>query len=182
MERKPEPGSMPLFEGLAGNGFNETEGNVDEMAYLPTMSPLEEVLSDYSASGLSLKAHPLQFIRSHLMQHGVMTAAGACSRPEGSRVVVVGIVLSRQRPATAKGIIFLTLEDETDSVNVVVPKDVWQECDPKDRRMPVVMVKGRIQRRGNVVHLLARRLVAWSEDDANELSLVDLPRMSRDFC
>ena len=149
---------------------------------MPTTSPLEEVLSDYRASGLSLKAHPLQFVRPHLIQHGVVTAAGACSCPEGRRVVVVGIVLSRQRPATAKGIIFLTLEDETDSVNVVVPKDVWQECDPKDRRMPVVMVKGRIQRRGNVVHLLARRLVAWSEDDANELSLVDLPRMSRDFC
>jgi len=182
MERKPEPGSMPLFEGLAGNGFNETESSFDEMAYLPAMSPLEEVLSDYCASGLSLKAHPLQFIRSHLMQHGVVTAAGACSRPEGSRVAVVGIVLSRQRPATAKGIIFLTLEDETDVVNVVVPKAVWQECDPKDRRMPVIMVKGRIQRRGNVVHLLARRLVAWSEDDANELSLIDLPKMSRDFC
>ena len=182
MERKPESGSMPLFEGLSGNSLNETESSFDDAAYLPTTSSLEEVLSDYRASGLSLKAHPLQFIRSHLMQHGVETAAGACSRPEGSRVVVVGIVLSRQRPATAKGVIFLTLEDETDIVNVVVPKAVWQDCDPKDRRMPVVTVEGRIQRRGNVVHLLARRLAAWSEGDANELSLGDLPQMSRDFC
>ena len=182
MDRKPEPGSMPLFEGLAGNGLNETESSFDETADLPTTSPLEEVLSDYRASGLSLKAHPLQFIRSHLMQHGVVTAAGACSRPEGSRVAVVGIVLSRQRPATAKGTIFLTLEDETDIVNVVVPKAVWQRCDPENRRVPVLMVKGRIQRRGKVVHLLARRLEAWSEDDTNELSLIDLPRMSRDFC
>ena len=182
MDHKPEPGSMPLFEGLAGNGFNETESSFDETADLPTTSPLEEVLSDYRASGLSLKAHPLQFIRSHLMQHGVVTAAGACSRPEGSRVAVVGIVLSRQRPATAKGTIFLTLEDETDIVNVVVPKAVWQRCDPENRRVPVLMVKGRIQRRGKVVHLLARRLEAWSEDDTNELSLIDLPRMSRDFC
>ena len=94
----------------------------------------------------------------------------------------MGIVLSRQRPATAKGVIFLTLEDETDIVNVVVPKAVWQDCDPKDRRMPVVTAEGRIQRRGNVVHLLARRLAAWSEGDANELSLGDLPQMSRDFC
>ncbi len=182
MERKPEPGSMPLFEGLAGNGFNETESIFDETGGLPTTSPLEEVLSDYRASGLSLKAHPLQFVRPHLIQHGVVTAAGACSCPEGRRVVVVGIVLSRQRPATAKGTIFLTLEDETDIVNVVVPKAVWQHCDPKNRRATVLMVKGRIQRRGNVVHLLARRLEAWGEDDANELSLVDLPRMSRDFC
>ena len=182
MERKPEPGSMPLFEGLAGNGFNETESSFDETGDLPMTSHLEEVLSDYRALGLSLKAHPLEFIRSHLMQHGVVTAAGACSCPEGGRVIVVGIVLSRQRPATAKGTIFLTLEDETDIVNVVVPKAVWQHCGPKNRRAPVLMVKGRIQRRGNVVHLLARRLVAWSEDDANELSLIDLPKMSRDFC
>jgi error-prone DNA polymerase len=182
MERKPEPGSMPLFEGLAGNGFNETESSFDETGDLPMTSHLEEVLSDYRALGLSLKAHPLEFIRSHLMQHGVVTAAGACSCPEGGRVIVVGIVLSRQRPATAKGTIFLTLEDETDIVNVVVPKAVWQHCGPKNRRAPVLMVKGRIQRRGNVVHLLARRLEAWREDDTNELSLVDLPRMSRDFC
>lgn len=182
MDHKPEPGSMPLFEGLAGNGFNETESSFDETADLPTTSPLEEVLSDYRASGLSLKAHPLHFIRSHLMQHGVVTAAGACSRPEGSRVAVVGVVLSRQRPATAKGTIFLTLEDETDIVNVVVPKAVWQRRDPENRRVPVLMVKGRIQRRGKVVHLLARRLEAWSEGDTNELSLIDLPRMSRDFC
>jgi error-prone DNA polymerase len=173
---------MPLFEGLAGNGLNEIESSFDETADLPTTSPLEEVLSDYRASGLSLKAHPLQFIRSHLIQHGVVTAASACSRPEGSRVVVVGIVLSRQRPATAKGTIFLTLEDETDIVNVVVPEAVWQRCDPENRRVPVLMVKGRIQRRGKVVHLLARRLEAWSEDDTNKLSLIDLPRMSRDFC
>ena len=73
-------------------------------------------------------------------------------------------------------------EDETGIVNVVVPKAVWQHCGPKNRRAPVLMVKGRIQRRGNVVHLLARRLEAWREDDTNELSLVDLPRMSRDFC
>jgi len=182
MERKPEPGSMPLFEGLDGNGFNETESSFDETGGLPTTSTLEEVLTDYRASGLSLKAHPLQFVRSHLIQHGVVTAAGACSCPEGSRVVVVGIVLSRQRPATAKGTIFLTLEDETGIVNVVVPKAVWQHCDPKNRRATILMVKGRIQQRGNVVHLLARRLEAWGEDNANELSLVDLPRMSRDFC
>ena len=76
----------------------------------------------------------------------------------------------------------MTLEDETDIVNVVVPEAVWQRCDSENRRVPVLMVKGRIQRRGKVVHLLARRLEAWSEDDTNELSLIDLPRMSRDFC
>ena len=182
MERKPEPGSMPLFEGLSNDGFDKAESSFDEVADLPTTSPLEEVLSDYRASGLSLKNHPLHFIRSHLRHCGVLTAKGACSRPEGSKVIVVGVVLSRQRPATAKGLIFLTLEDETDIVNVVVPKAVWQRCDFKDRQASVLMVKGRVQRRGKVVHLLAKRLEAWSGGNENELSLVDLPRMSRDFC
>ena len=182
MERKPEPGSMPLFEGLSNDGFDKAESSFDDVADLPTTSPLEEVLSDYRASGLSLKNHPLHFIRSHLRHCGVLTAKGACSRPEGSRVMVVGVVLSRQRPATAKGLIFLTLEDETDIVNVVVPKAVWQRCDFKDRQASVLMVKGRVQRRGKVVHLLAKRLEAWSGGNENELSLADLPRMSRDFC
>ena len=111
-----------------------------------------------------------------------MAAVTACTRAEGSRVVVVGVVLSRQRPATAKGIIFLTLEDETGTMNAVVPKAVWQHCDAQDRRAPVLMIEGRIQRRGEVVHLLAEQLAAWDESNADGPSLVGLPRMSRDFC
>ncbi|MDG2391145.1 MAG: hypothetical protein P8M30_17695, partial [Planctomycetaceae bacterium] len=67
-------------------------------------------------------------------------------------------------------------------MNAVVPKAVWQHCDSRDRRASVLMIKGRIQRRGEVVHLLAEQLAAWDESDAGEPSLVGLPRMSRDFC
>jgi error-prone DNA polymerase len=182
MERTPEPGSMPLFEVGGCHGLNEMKSGSGEVVNLPIASPLEDVLSDYQTSGLSLGAHPLQFIRKRLSQLGIVAAVTACTRAEGSRVVVVGVVLSRQRPATAKGIIFLTLEDETGTMNAVVPKAVWQHCDAQDRRALVLMIEGRIQRRGEVVHLLAEQLAAWDESHADGPSLVGLPRMSRDFC
>ena len=182
MERTPEPGSMPLFEVGGCHGLNEMKSGSGEVVNLPAASPLEDVLSDYRTSGLSLGAHPLQFVRKRLSQLGIVAAVTACTRAEGSRVVVVGVVLSRQRPATAKGIIFLTLEDETGTMNAVVPKAVWQHCDAQDRRALVLMIEGRIQRRGEVVHLLAEQLAAWDESDTDGPSLVGLPRMSRDFC
>ena len=103
-------------------------------------------------------------------------------RSQGNRVTVVGVVLSRQRPATAKGIIFVTLEDETGVMNAIVPSTVWQHCDSQDRRAPVLMIEGQVQRRGEVVHLLAERLATWDESDTDESLLVGLPRISRDFC
>jgi error-prone DNA polymerase len=85
-------------------------------------------------------------------------------------------VLSRQRPSTAKGIVFLTVEDETGSANVVVRPPVWQAADVQARRGAVVLVEGRIQRRGTVVHILATRL-------RGERGMSPaLPRQSRDFC
>ena len=152
----------PLLAGQGGRSF------------LPPLTTREEVIADYHTSGLSLTAHPLEFERGRLEADGVVTAAAAGTAPEGRRVRVVGIVLTRQRPATAKGMIFLTVEDETGSVNVVVRPDVWQESDHDARRAAVLQVEGRIQRRGMVVHLLATRLAA--------VGATALPRMSRDFC
>jgi len=101
---------------------------------------------------------------------------------------VAGIVLTRQRPATAKGIIFLTVEDETGAANVVVRPDVWEAAEASVRRAAVLVVHGRIQRRGTVVHVLATRLVAGVPATAAasapppSSALASLPRMSRDFC
>jgi error-prone DNA polymerase len=87
---------------------------------------------------------------------------------------VAGIVLTKQRPATAGGMIFLTIEDETGAANIVVRPDVWQAADHAVRRAAVLVVHGRIQRRGQIVHILATSL--------EPLALASLPRMSRDFC
>ena len=134
---------------------------------------------------------------------GSVEIAAANVAPEGRRVCVAGIALCRQRPATAKGMIFLTIEDETAAANIVVCPDVWAAADHAARRAAVLIVEGRIQRRGAVVHIVATRLesavgcrlrVAANSAAADEPppstggipprppALAALPRMSRDFC
>ena len=180
------PGSMPLLEGLGeddedaadaatedGEG-EDGDGDAACRRFLPEMTSQEEVVADYRTTGLSLVAHPLQFGRECREADGIATIATATAAPEGRRVRVAGIVLTRQRPATAKGMIFLSIEDETGAANIVVRPDVWDRADAAARRAAVLVVDGRIQRRGNVVHVVATQL----EADAGTV----LPRMSRDFC
>jgi len=179
MDGLDRPGSLPLFEQPA-RPLPEPAGkkahNEPQVAGLAPMTRCEQVLADYRTAGLSLDAHPVHFMRNALAESGVVTTANTARLPEGRRVRVAGIVLSRQRPATAKGIVFLTIEDETGSANVVVRPPVWQAADVQARRAAVIVVEGRIQRRGTIVHVLATRL-----DAAAALSPA-LPRQSRDFC
>ena len=166
-----KPGRRPLLDSL-----DEDDDEADEDAtLLPATTAQEEVIEDYRTGGLSLAAHPLCFERERLAAAGVATTAAAAAAPEGRRVAVAGIVLTRQRPATAKGMIFLTIEDETGAANVVVRPDVWAAAAAPARRAAVLLVHGRIQRRGAVVHVVATRLEAAAPS-------TPLPRMSRDFC
>ena len=197
MQGFDQPGSLPLLDALeasdhdddgddgghVGRGFGRGIDNVEgdgaaregggRPVPLPAMSRQEEVIADYRTAGLSLAAHPLAFEREGLAAAGVAPLAEAVTAPEGRRVLVAGIVLTRQRPATARGLIFLSLEDETGTANVVVRPDVWQAAHHDARRAAVLVVHGRIQRRGQVVHVLATRL--------ETVAVAPLPRMSRDF-
>jgi error-prone DNA polymerase len=164
------PESQPLLRGLQ----DEDDADENDDLLLPALTRQEEVIADYRTAGLSLRSHPLQFERSTLADRGIVTASEAGVAPEGRRVQVAGIVLTRQRPGTAGGTIFLTIEDETGSANIVVQPAVWQTADHAARRAAVLVVHGRIQRRGSVIHILATSL--------EPLSLATLPRMSRDFC
>ncbi len=183
-----KPTSRPLLEGLGDDADDEGDASG-----LPLMTRQDEVIADYRTGGLSLTAHPLVFERPRLATQGVACIAEATVAPEGRRVRVAGIVLVRQRPATAKGMIFLTIEDETGAANIVVRPDIWKAADHAARRTAVLMVEGRIQRRGEVVHVVATRLAtmigsataATSDSTLPEPStseLASLPRMSRDFC
>jgi error-prone DNA polymerase len=183
-------GRRPLFDGL--------DDDVDgDAIFLPPTTRQEEVIADYRSAGLSLEAHPLEFERDWLASIGVSPIEEAVAEPEGRRVRIAGIVLTRQRPATAKGLFFLTIEDETGPANVVVYPDVWEAAPPPARRATVLVVRGRIQRRGAVVHVLATQLEAAvparsggrgeTAADAgapagSSRPLAALPRMSRDFC
>ena len=127
---------------------------------LPETTLGEHVVHDYAAIGLSLKAHPVAFFREDLARRGVITSAEHWDeRLQGRRVSVAGLVLVRQQPGTAKGVIFLTLEDETGIVNVVV----WPKVFEKNRRMVMTAqfleVRGRIEREGLVIHVIADQLI-----------------------
>jgi error-prone DNA polymerase len=142
----------PLLTAFRGDDL------FDEPAVsLPPMPFPEQVAEDYVATGLSLKAHPIGFFRPMLRGLGAITAAEHRNEalPVNSRVTVAGLVLMRQRPGTAKGVAFLTLEDETGIANVIV----WRKLFEAERRVAMtarfLAVRGRLQREGLVIHVLA---------------------------
>ncbi|WP_245764717.1 error-prone DNA polymerase [Planctomicrobium piriforme] len=142
---------------------------------LPTLAPQEEVASDYQTVGLSLRSHPVSFLREQLEKLQV-TPASQLQEGESDRPVkVAGLVLLRQRPSTAKGITFVTLEDETGHVNLIVYQDIWDRFRPAAVGASLMIASGQLQRQHGVIHVLVRRL-----DDGSGL-LREVPVRSRDF-
>jgi len=117
---------------------------------------------DYRTLRLSLKAHPCAFLREELARRGAKPAADLARMRDGRRVAVAGLVLVRQRPGTAKGVVFMTLEDETGPANIIVWKDVFEAHRPAVMRAGLVLVEGRLQVAGQIVHLVAERITDLS--------------------
>ncbi|MDA1116705.1 MAG: error-prone DNA polymerase, partial [Proteobacteria bacterium] len=152
------------------------EARLDEPALLlPPPGEGEDIVADYASLGLSLGRHPLALLRQRLRGLGLLTAAALHARPHGSRARAAGLVTCRQRPETASGVMFLTLEDETGSVNVVVWRDLIERQRPELLGARLLAVEGGIERDGEVVHLIARRLFDHSA------LLGRLQAQSRDF-
>ena len=127
---------------------------------------------------ISLKAHPLSFLRSMLRARRVITAAEAKDEnvsPFGRMVAVAGIVLFRQRPGTAKGVMFMTIEDETGRIDLIVRPDVYERFRDAAVYAKLVIARGRVERRDGVVHLLS---LAFEDVERHS---ENLPRLSRDF-
>jgi error-prone DNA polymerase len=132
---------------------------IEEPAELPPVAAPATVLADYGSIGLSLKAHPISFLRGWLARQGCVPCALArCDQalPTRSRAAMAGLVLVRQRPSTAKGTMFMTIEDESGSANVIVRPEVHDRFRRAIRASSAVIVRGRIERRDGVSHLLAR--------------------------
>jgi error-prone DNA polymerase len=143
---------------------------------LPEMSAAEEVLADYRSIGLSLRAHPLEFLRPELEKMDVVPAERLKRWPDGKPVCVAGIVLVRQRPGTAKGITFVTLEDETGQANLIIRPGVWKRWRRAALGATLLLAHGRLQRQGQIIHVLVTKL----EDLSGRLRA--LVSQSRDFC
>ena len=124
---------------------------------LPVATQGEEMLTDYAALGLSLGYHPLGLARSALQKRGILSSKDIKSTSPSRRVTVAGMVITRQRPSTASGVVFLTLEDELGHINVVVWPRVYERFRSLARDDVLLEVDGQVQREGSVIHVVARR-------------------------
>ena len=172
--------AMPLFDHkVIAEKSTAEQASSGTHTPLPIMQPYEEVVADYRTAGLSLRAHPISFYRKQLEQLGVTPARRLVELENDAPVIVAGLVLLRQRPGTAKGITFVTLEDETGTVNLVVHQHMWDRYYRIARRAPAWIVHGHVQtvreKYSSVIHVVVNRLQAL----ADELRQLDVK--TRDF-
>jgi error-prone DNA polymerase len=127
-------------------------------ASLPALEPIELTEADYRMTGLSLAGHPMVHLRTTLAPNGVLSARDIIERGrDGQPVAVAGLVICRQRPGTAKGFVFLTLEDETGMINIVITPDRFEEHALLISTSPLLLIRGTLQIEEKVVNVRAKQ-------------------------
>ncbi len=167
--------SVALFTG------QQPADALSENIILPEMKLSEHVVHDYAALSLSLKAHPVSFVRGKLQQLHIIPTKDLSLRKDGDFVQVAGLVLVRQRPGTASGICFMTIEDETGFANLVIFENLFEKYRKEILQSRLIMVRGKLQVEGEVIHVivqschnfspLLRHLTASGNDDPPVLTL-----------
>ncbi len=157
---------LPLFGG---------QGREEGVALLPTPQPGNELIADYASTGLSLRGHPLALLRPELERRRLRSAAALAELPDNAHARAAGLVISRQRPGSAGKVVFITLEDETGYVNLVIWSRVLERWRAAILGASLLAVSGRLQRESGVAHLI----VARARDLTDLLGGLDAP--SRDF-
>ena len=160
---------LPLFEVSNTDALGQ-----DHKVELPKMPLSEHVVADYQTHRLSLKAHPMSFLREDYSSRRIISARDLLKTRNGQYVQIAGVVLVRQKPGTAKGVVFMTLEDEGGVANIIVWSKMMQRYRKVVMRARLVLVKGIVQRQGAIIHVIARNLVDLS-DDLARLSDENLP-------
>ncbi|MGZ2426591.1 DNA polymerase III alpha subunit [Rhizobium laguerreae] len=155
---------LPLFAAAAEREMDAIAEQQEPEVALRQMTDGHNVIEDYSHTGLTLRQHPIAFLRRDLSARNIITCAEAMNSRDGRWVYTSGLVLVRQKPGSAKGVMFITIEDETGPANLVV----WPTLFEKRRRVvlgsSMMAINGRIQREGEVVHLVAQQLFDLSGD------------------
>jgi error-prone DNA polymerase len=166
--------SLPLFAAAAGKPAAPERASA---AALPPMSLGEEIIADYNHLRLSLKAHPLSLMREKLVRRGYRPSRALRDVTDGTRLQVAGLVLVRQQPGTASGVIFMTLEDETGIANIVLWPKIFTQFRVAALNSRVLGVAGRVQRdeSGFVIHVIAETLTDLSAG-LNALTEPAIPR------
>jgi error-prone DNA polymerase len=161
LNRAGDKDDLPLLKALS---FRATEPD----AHLPPMPLGEHVVEDYRHLSLSLKAHPVAFLRDRLAARNILRTEELAHVPTGERVTTAGLVLVRQRPGSASGVIFLTMEDETGIANAIIWPKVFERMRPIVLGARLISITGRLQSESNVIHVVAEK----AEDLTNLLSLL----------
>jgi error-prone DNA polymerase len=160
VRRLPDDVPLPLFE--AADAREQPDENAKA---LPLMPLPEQVVADYQTIRLSLKGHPMQFLRSMFTKEGVVACKEVCHANDRRRVRCAGVVLVRQRPGSAKGVVFMTLEDETGIANIVVWPKVMERFRKEVMGARLILIEGYIQSSPEAVtHLVAQRMFDRSHD------------------
>ena len=142
---------VALFKGqLSPDATNENVA-------LPVMGMPEHVVHDYASLSLSIKAHPVSFLREQLQQLHIVSTNELNSLKNGDAVKVAGLVLVRQRPGTAKGVCFITIEDETGCANLVVFENIIEQYRREILHSKLMMVEGKLQVEGEVIHVIVQK-------------------------
>ena len=157
---------LPLFSAAAEREAAALPELTEPVVALRPMATGGEVVEDYGRVGLTLRAHPVSFLREGLARRRLLSCAEATRLRDRQKVETAGIVLVRQQPGSAKGVIFVTIEDETGIANLVVWRKVFLAYRPIVMGAPMIGVKGYIQREGEVVHIVVQHLTDLSADFA----------------
>jgi error-prone DNA polymerase len=154
---------LPLFAAADDREGTLRPEAVEPAVALTPMTEGREVVEDYRSKGLTLRRHPVAFLRGDLAARRMIPCGDLRSVRDGRRVTAAGIVLVRQKPGSAKGVMFITIEDETDVANLIV----WPALFERQRRLilsaGMIAVRGRVQREGQVLHLVAEHLIDLSD-------------------
>ncbi|MEW5855228.1 MAG: error-prone DNA polymerase [Myxococcota bacterium] len=150
-----EPGHAP---GATETRFTEGLATDEDAPALPQLSTLETMTLDYEHVGLSVGDHPMKHLRAELNQQRVVRCADLPGLSHGAPVKIAGVVTTRQRPGTASGVVFVTLEDETGTANVVLWAKVFDRFHSIARGATIMEVRGRLEREGEVIHVIAQYL------------------------
>lgn len=142
---------VELFKGQPSESAKEVQ------IELPLMAPSEHVVQDYASTSLSLKAHPVSFVREELRLLHISSTEEITAIRNGALVKAAGLVTVRQKPGTAKGVCFITLEDETGFTNLVVFKDLFEKYRKEILYAKLLMVEGKLQRENGVTHIIVTR-------------------------
>jgi DNA polymerase III alpha subunit len=138
---------LPLFDQAGAADLR-----IEPETTLPEMMPGEHVIEDYRYLSLSLKAHPLSFLRKELHEMSIIRNVDLLEVPNGRKVIIAGLVLVRQRPGSAKGVIFMTLEDETGVANAIVWSKIFDKYRAVVMGARLVKIYGRLQSQSGVIH------------------------------